>query len=109
MRTWASWKPFGIGERKPNNYLELWKAFRAVKGNRRYAWRLLTQGTCDGCALGTKGMRDWTMDEVHLCNIRLRLLPLNTAAALDLARLADVSALPAKSAELRSWAGCPTR
>ncbi|NAS24546.1 FdhF/YdeP family oxidoreductase [Herbidospora sp. NEAU-GS84] len=107
MRTWASWKPFGIGERKPNNYLELWKAFRAVKGNRRYAWRLLTQGTCDGCALGTKGMRDWTMDEVHLCNIRLRLLPLNTAPALDPALLADVSALPAKSAQLRELGRLP--
>ncbi len=23
---WASWKPFGIGEQRPNNYLEIWKA-----------------------------------------------------------------------------------
>jgi len=22
-RLWASWKPFGIGERRPNNYLEI--------------------------------------------------------------------------------------
>ncbi|MBG0813401.1 FdhF/YdeP family oxidoreductase [Planomonospora sp. ID82291] len=107
-RNWASWKPFGIGERKPNNYLELVKAFRSVKGNRRYAWRILTRGTCDGCALGTKGMRDWTMDEVHLCNIRLRLLKLNTMPALDVALLADVSGLERmRGAELRDLGRLP--
>ncbi|RSN14637.1 formate dehydrogenase [Nonomuraea sp. WAC 01424] len=107
-RNWASWRPFGLGLRKPNNYLELWKAFRSVKGNRRYAWRILNQGTCDGCALGTHGMRDWTMDEIHLCNIRLRLLPLNTMPALDVSLLGDVSALAGrKSAELRELGRLP--
>ncbi|WP_084963623.1 FdhF/YdeP family oxidoreductase [Thermoactinospora rubra] len=107
-RNWASWRPFGIGLRKPNNYLELWKAFRAVKGNRRYAWRILNQGTCDGCALGTMGMRDWTMDEIHLCNIRLRLLPLNTMPALDTSLLGDISGLVGKkSAELRGLGRLP--
>jgi hypothetical protein len=28
FRDRASWKPFGIGEREPDNYLELGKAFR---------------------------------------------------------------------------------
>ncbi|GGK65654.1 formate dehydrogenase [Sphaerisporangium melleum] len=107
-RNWASWKPFGIGERKPNNYLELWKAFRSVRGNRRYAWRILNQGTCDGCALGTKGMRDWTMDEIHLCNIRLRLLKLNTMPPLDISLLSDVSGLAGRrSAELRDLGRLP--
>ncbi|MEV0591832.1 FdhF/YdeP family oxidoreductase [Nonomuraea cavernae] len=107
-RNWASWRPFGIGLRKPNNYLELAKAFRSVKGNRRYAWRILNQGTCDGCALGTRGMRDWTMDEIHLCNIRLRLLPLNTMPALDVSLLRDVSGLTGrKSAELRDLGRLP--
>ncbi|MFE3447414.1 FdhF/YdeP family oxidoreductase [Nonomuraea sp. NPDC059194] len=107
-RNWASLRPFGLGLRKPNNYLELWKAFRSVKGNRRYAWRILRQGTCDGCALGTKGMRDWTMDEVHLCNIRLRLLPMNTMPALDVRVLSDVSALAGRtSAELRELGRLP--
>ncbi|NUP03432.1 MAG: FdhF/YdeP family oxidoreductase [Nonomuraea sp.] len=107
-RNWASWRPFGLGLRKPNNYLELWKAFRSVKGNRRYAWRILNQGTCDGCALGTQGMRDWTMDEIHLCNIRLRLLPLNTMPALDVSLLRDVSELAGrKSAELRELGRLP--
>ena len=71
---WASLKPFGIGEKRPNNYAELWRALRENRGRLRYAWRILHEGTCDGCALGTKGMRDWTMDEIHLCNVRLRLL-----------------------------------
>ncbi|MDA0635287.1 FdhF/YdeP family oxidoreductase [Nonomuraea sp. MCN248] len=107
-RNWASWRPFGLGLRKPNNYLELVKAFRSVKGNRRYAWRILTRGTCDGCALGTKGMRDWTMREVHLCNIRLRLLPLNTMPALDVSVLADADRLAGrKSAELRALGRLP--
>ncbi|GII61313.1 formate dehydrogenase [Sphaerisporangium krabiense] len=107
-RNWASWKPFGIGERKPNNYLELWKAFRSVKGNRRYAWRILNQGTCDGCALGTKGMRDWTMPEIHLCNIRLRLLKLNTMPALDTGALAHVAPLAGmSSAALRDLGRLP--
>ncbi|MFI6710327.1 FdhF/YdeP family oxidoreductase [Nonomuraea sp. NPDC050478] len=107
-RNWASWRPFGLGLRKPNNYLELIKAFRSVKGNRRYAWRILTRGTCDGCALGTKGMRDWTMREVHLCNIRLRLLPLNTMPALDVSVLADADRLAGKrSAELRELGRLP--
>lgn len=107
-RNWASWRPFGLGLRKPNNYLELIKAFRSVKGNRRYAWRILTQGTCDGCALGTQGMRDWTMPELHLCNIRLRLLPLNTMPALDVSLLADADRLAGKkSAELRELGRLP--
>ncbi len=71
---WASPKPFGIGEGRPNNYLEIWKAIKENRKELPYAWRILNQGVCDGCALGTKGMRDWTVDEVHLCNVRLRLL-----------------------------------
>lgn len=107
-RNWASWRPFGLGLRKPNNYLELWKAFKSVKGNRRFAWRILNQGTCDGCALGTQGMRDWTMPEIHLCNIRLRLLPLNTMPALDESILRDISELKGKkSAELRDLGRLP--
>ncbi len=90
---WASWKPFGIGEQRPNNY---WEIARAVWENRDslgYAWRILTRGACDGCALGTSGLRDWTLQGIHLCNIRLRLLRLNTMPALDPALLTDVRAL----------------
>jgi molybdopterin-dependent oxidoreductase alpha subunit len=73
-----------------------------------YAWRILTQGVCDGCALGTTGLRDWTQDGVHLCMVRLELMRLNTAPALDPARLADVAALGRLSSkELRELGRLP--
>ena len=92
-RHWASWSPFGIGHQRPNNYKELWRAWQENRGERAFAWRILTQGVCDGCALGTTGIHDWTLDGVHLCNIRLRLLRLNTMPAVDLKWLEDVSTL----------------
>jgi molybdopterin-dependent oxidoreductase alpha subunit len=105
---WAGLKPFGLGERKPNNYLEIWKAFRENRGRRRYAWQILHRGTCDGCALGTMGLRDWTMDEVHLCNIRLRLLRLNTMPEFDAGLLRDVSGLAGlRGARLRAMGRLP--
>jgi molybdopterin-dependent oxidoreductase alpha subunit len=105
---WASRKPFGIGEQKPNNYLEVWKALRENSDNLGYAWRVLKDGVCDGCALGTSGLRDWTLDEMHLCNVRLRLLRLNTMGPLDPRVLEDVSALrQRRSAELRALGRLP--
>ncbi|HVF53462.1 MAG TPA: FdhF/YdeP family oxidoreductase [Actinomycetota bacterium] len=106
--TWASKRPFGIGQQRPNNYLEITKALKDNIHAPRYAWRILNQGVCDGCALGTSGMHDWTLDEIHLCNIRLRLLKLNTMRALDPAVLTDVSGLSAmSSAELRDLGRLP--
>ena len=106
---WASWKPFGIGEQRPNNYLEITSAIRENRDQLGYAWRILTQGTCDGCSLGTMGLHDWTLDEVHLCNIRLRLLRLNTMPALDVEALADVARLRRMSgAELRGLGRLPS-
>jgi len=105
-RGWAGVKPFGIGEDRPNNYGEIAKALLENRDRAGYAWRILHQGTCDGCALGTKGMRDWTMREIHLCNVRLRLLRLNTMPALDGTALSDVGGLGRRtSAELREM-GC---
>jgi molybdopterin-dependent oxidoreductase alpha subunit len=105
---WASIKPFGIGEGRPNNYLEIWKAVKENRSELPYAWRILNQGVCDGCALGTTGMRDWTVDEVHLCNVRLRLLSLNTMPALDVSVLEDVEGLRDKRGqELRSLGRLP--
>ncbi len=105
---WASWKPFGIGEQYPNNY---WEVFRAVFENLDefpYAWKILNEGVCDGCALGTTGMTDWTTDGIHVCNVRLRLLRLNTMPALNPALLEDVSQLQGKSsAELRDLGRLP--
>lgn len=105
---WASVKPFGIGEDRPNNYGEIAKALLDNRDRPGYAWRILHRGTCDGCALGTKGMRDWTMREIHLCNVRLRLLRLNTMPALDGALLADAGKLAGRtSAELRELGRLP--
>ena len=99
---WASWKPFGIGEQRPNNYGEVIRAAWENRDRAGYAWRILRDGVCDGCALGTRGLRDWTIDGVHLCNVRLRLLRLNTMGALDHDLLSDVSGLRRRrGAELR--------
>ena len=77
--------------RRTGPYSEIIRAVWANKDRPGYAWRILTRGVCDGCALGTTGMRDWTMDGVHLCWLRLNLLRLNTACPpLDPARLTDV-------------------
>jgi len=104
----ASLKPFGIGEQRPNNFGEVTRAMWENRDNAGYAWRILNEGVCDGCALGTKGMRDWTIDGVHLCNVRLRLLRMNTMAAFDPAELADVGALRGRSsAQLRELGRLP--
>ncbi len=105
---WASRKPLGIGEQRPNNYLEIWKAFWENRDQLGFAWRILNHGVCDGCALGTAGLKDWTLDGVHLCNVRLRLLRLNTMPALDLRMLEDVAALRGRrSEELRALGRLP--
>lgn len=105
---WASWKPFGIGEQYPNNY---WEGIRATLVNLDelpYAWNILNQGVCDGCSLGTTGMKDWTLDGFHLCNVRLRLLRLNTMPAFEPKILADISQLQAKrNSELRNLGRLP--
>lgn len=105
---WASWKPLGIGEQRPNNFFEVFRALWENRDRLPHAWRVLDQGVCDGCALGTTGMKDWTIDGIHLCNIRLRLLRLNTMPPLDSRRLTDVSRMKAQSAkELRQWGRLP--
>ena len=97
---WASWKPFGIGETHPNNFYEVFRAGWENRDSAAYAWRILSHGCCDGCALGTKGLHDWTLEGTHLCNVRLRLLRLNTMGPLDphAAGLGDVAAMGAATA-----------
>ncbi|WP_017317095.1 FdhF/YdeP family oxidoreductase [Mastigocladopsis repens] len=105
---WASWKPFGIGEQYPNNYWEVFRAFWLSRAKLPYAWNILNKGVCDGCALGTTGMKDWTVEGIHVCNVRLRLLQMNTMPAFDPAILGDVSQLHAvSSAELRNFGRLP--
>lgn len=105
---WVSLAPFGIGHLKPNNFAELFRAAAENKDQLKYAWDILNQGVCDGCALGTTGMHDWTIDGIHLCNIRLRLLRLNTMPALNSEVLEDIEALRARSSsELRQLGRIP--
>jgi molybdopterin-dependent oxidoreductase alpha subunit len=105
---WASAKPFGFGEQHPNGFDEVIRAIWENRDKLGYAFRILNEGVCDGCSLGTLGMHDWTMTGIHLCNIRLRLLRLNTMPALDTKLLADAGALRASSSrELRSLGRLP--
>ena len=53
-----SWIPFGLFERKPRHYLEMLRIAWANRRRLRYAWRVLNHGVCDGCALGTAGLKD---------------------------------------------------
>lgn len=53
-------------------------------------------------------MKDLTLDGIHLCNVRLRLLRMNTMPAFNPDLLADVSQLQQqKSAELRDLGRLP--
>ncbi|MGZ4717347.1 MAG: molybdopterin-dependent oxidoreductase [Acidimicrobiales bacterium] len=100
---WVSAAPNGIGLQKPNHYGDMAKVAWANRKHPKHAWDVLTKGVCDGCALGVAGLHDWTIDGVHLCTTRLRLLEVNTADAFDPARLADAESLRSRSgAELRA-------
>lgn len=99
---------FGIGHQKPHHYREMLKLGWENRDQLPFAWRILTDGVCDGCALGTSGMSDWTLAGTHLCMVRLELMRLNTAPALDPARLADAGALSAlTSQQLRALGRLP--
>src|SRR6476619_8528514 len=84
---------FGLGQQKPHHYREMLKIAWENRDQLPFAWRILNDGVCDGCALGTSGLKDWTLQGTHLCMVRLELLRLNTAPALDQSVLADVSSL----------------
>jgi molybdopterin-dependent oxidoreductase alpha subunit len=100
--------PFGLGETKPKHYREMARALWENRGELPYAWRILTRGVCDGCALGTSGLSDWTLPGTHLCMVRLELMRLNTMPALDPSRLRDCRALePLSSADLRRLGRLP--
>ena len=76
---WVGWKPNGVGEQKPNHYSDIGKVAWENRRNLPWAWRILSKGVCDGCALGVAGFHDWTISGVHLCTTRLELLKVNTA------------------------------
>ncbi len=105
---WVSLVPTGLGQVKPNHYLEMAKVVWRNRDELPFAWRILTRGVCDGCALGTSGLHDFTIDGVHLCMVRLDLLRLNTMPALDPALLTNIAALESMTAaELRGLGRLP--
>ena len=85
--------PYGLNEQHPNHYKDILKVVWDNRDRLPYALRILRDGCCDGCSLGTSGMHDWTMDGIHLCNLRLQLLRLNTMPAMDASILEDVPAV----------------
>jgi len=96
-KDWVGPIPYGIGEIKPNHFAEMAKVAVENRDHPLYAWRILRDGVCDGCALGTVGLHDFTMDGVHLCTVRLNLLRLNTMDAMDPRLLSDVRNVSALS------------
>ena len=85
--------PFGLGHVKPKHYRDMLRVVVRNRDNLGYAWKVLSRGACDGCALGTAGLRDWTLTGTHLCMVRLNLLRLNTMPEFDHQLLANVSDL----------------
>lgn len=96
-RNWVSLVPYGLNQQHPNNYKDIFDALWENKDSLGYAWRVLRDGCCDGCSLGTTGMHDWTMKGVHLCAVRLALLRFNTMPAMDWRLLEDVAPLRSKT------------
>lgn len=90
--------PFGLGETKPKHFRDMIGIIWKNRDNLPYAWKVITKGVCDGCALGVAGLHDWTIPGVHLCMTRLNLLRLNTMPAFDPELLSDIEALRQKLA-----------
>jgi len=100
--------PFGLGQTKPQHFRDMAKIAWKNRDNLGYAWKVLSKGVCDGCALGVAGFHDWTIEGVHLCMTRLNLLRLNTMPAFDEKILSDVAPLQKLSnAELRELGRLP--
>jgi len=85
-----------LGLQKPKHLTEMAQVVWDNRAHPRYAWDVLRKGVCDGCALGVAGFHDWTIDGIHLCTTRLRLLEVNTADPIDPQALNDAAALAAR-------------
>ncbi len=99
---------FGFGQQKPHHYREMLRIAWENRDQLPFAWRILRDGVCDGCALGTSGITDWTLPGTHLCMVRLELMRLNTAPEMDVKVLSDVASLRStSSADLRALGRLP--
>jgi predicted molibdopterin-dependent oxidoreductase YjgC len=100
--------PFGLGQAKPQHFRDMVGIAWRNRDNLSYAWKVLSRGVCDGCALGVAGFHDWTIEGVHLCMTRLNLLRLNTMPELDVKLLEDVARLKSlDNAQLRELGRLP--
>ncbi|GAA0373090.1 FdhF/YdeP family oxidoreductase [Bacillus horti] len=108
-KLWVSKVPFGLGKIKPHHIRETIKVAWENKDNLPYATRILTQGVCDGCALGVSGLYDQTLSGPHICTTRLNVLRLNTMPAMKSDVLhADIDKLRAMdSTQLRKLGRIP--
>src|SRR5437660_11344415 len=86
QRTWKdklkAAVPFGLGQTKPHHFRDMAKIAWQNRDNIGYAWKVLSKGVCDGCALGVAGFHAWPNKGVHPCMSPLNLLRLNTMPAL---------------------------
>ncbi|MBA2242870.1 MAG: FdhF/YdeP family oxidoreductase [Chthoniobacterales bacterium] len=100
--------PFGLGRWKPKHFRDMADVVWQNRDNLPYAWKVLSRGVCDGCALGVAGFHDWTIEGVHLCMTRLNLLRLNTMPALKVELLRNIAALEKlENRELRELGRLP--
>lgn len=90
---WLKTVPFGLGSMKPQHFRSMFGIAWENRDNIPYAYKVITRGVCDGCALGVAGLHDWTISGVHLCMTRLNLLRLNTMPEIDPDILNDVEPL----------------
>ncbi|MCM3602358.1 FdhF/YdeP family oxidoreductase [Robertmurraya korlensis] len=106
---WVSPIPFGLGKIKPKHIRDTMKVAYDNKDNLGYATRIITEGVCDGCALGVSGLYDQTLSGPHLCTTRLNVLRLNTMPAIKPEILhADIDELKKyDSTELRKLGRIP--
>lgn len=108
-KLWVSKVPFGLGKIKPKHIRDTLKVVWQNRDSLPYAYRILTQGVCDGCALGVAGLQDQTLTGPHLCTTRLNVLRLNTMPTIKPDVLhADIEALrQLNSTQLRELGRLP--
>ncbi|KIL37531.1 formate dehydrogenase [Cohnella kolymensis] len=108
-KLWVSVVPFGLGKVKPKHIRDTMRTLWLNRDNLPYAARILTQGVCDGCALGVSGLYDQTLTGPHICTTRLNVLRLNTMPAMKSGTVhADIEELrKMSSAELRELGRIP--
>src|SRR6185369_14087016 len=61
--------PFGLGRVKPHHFRDMARVAWENRDNAGYAWKVLSQGVCDGCALGVAGLHDWALDVRRLADV----------------------------------------